>query len=246
MNSYGDFASVYDKLTFDVDYSAWCDYIEKIFARHKSEKPQLIADLACGTGSTCVELDSRGYDMIGVDASADMLNAAASKSEGRSILYLNQDMCELELYGTVDAVLCLLDSVNHLTEDGELNAMLALVKNYLNPDGLFIFDVNTKYKFEEILSDNIYTYETDDVFYVWENNYEDGICDIYINFFVADGDKYRRIEQSHAERYYSHEEIRTLAEKHGFKIEAVYGELTFDAPTSECQREFWVLKKETI
>lgn len=243
MNSYGDFASVYDKLTFDVDYSARCDYIEEIFVRHKSERPVLIADLACGTGSTCVELDKRGYDMIGIDASAEMLNVASEKSEGKDILYLNQDICDFELYGTVDAALCLLDSINHLTEDDDLDRLFALVKNYLNPHGLFIFDVNTEYKFEKILADNVYTYETDDIFYVWENNYEDGICDIYINFFVKDGNKYRRIEQSHAERYYSNEELRRLADKYGFTVEGVYGELTFDKPEDDCQREFWVLKK---
>ncbi len=242
MSNYGEFALVYDKLTFDVDYPARCDYIEGIFARHKSVKPELVADLACGTGSMCVELDGRGYDMIGIDISADMLNVAAEKSEGKNILYLNQDICDFELYGTVDAALCMLDSINHLTEDGDLDNLFALVKNYLNPDGLFVFDINTKFKFEQILSDNIYTYEKDDVFYVWENNYEDDLCDIYVNFFVKNGDRYKRIEQCHQERYYSGEYLRELAKKYGFTVEGVYGELTFDAPKKDCQREFWVLK----
>ncbi len=243
MNSYGEFALVYDKLTLDVDYAARCDYIEEIFARHNFKKPELVVDLACGTGSTCLELDGRGYDMIGIDASADMLNVAAEKSEGRNILYLNQDICDFELYGTVDAALCLLDSVNHLTEDDDLDKLFALVKNYLNPDGIFIFDVNTKFKFEQILSDNIYTYEDNNIFYVWENNYEDEICDIYVNFFVKDGERYKRIEQAHAERYYSADVLRALAEKYGFSVEGVYGELTFDAPADDCQREFWILKR---
>lgn len=243
MNSYGEFAKIYDKLTFDVDYSARCDYIEEIFSRYADKKPELIVDLACGTGSTCIELDKRGYDMIGIDSSAEMLNVAAEKSEGRSILYLNQDICEFELYGTVDAVLCLLDSINHLTDDGDLDSLFSLFKNYLNPQGLFIFDVNTKYKFENILADNVYTYETDDIFYAWENCYEDGICDIYVNFFVKDGEKYERIEQSHAERYYSDEELYAVAGKYGFTVEAVYGELTFDEPENDCQRSFWILRR---
>ncbi len=243
MNSYGEFALVYDKLTFDVDYASRCDYLENIFGRHKFQKPELIVDLACGTGSMCLELDRRGYDMIGIDLSSDMLNVAAEKSAGKNILYLNQDICDFELYGTVDVALCMLDSINHLTEDDDLDRLFALVKNYLNPEGLFIFDVNTKHKFEEILSDNIYTYEAEDVFYVWENNYENEICDIYVNFFVKDGEKYKRIEQAHSERYYSGEHLRHLAEKYGFSVEGVYGELTFDSPATECQREFWVLKK---
>lgn len=243
MNGYGEFALIYDKLTFDVDYAARCDYIEELFVRHDSKKPELIVDLACGTGSTCLELDNRGYDMIGIDVSEDMLNVATEKSEGRSILYLNQDICDFELYGTVDAALCLLDSVNHLTEDGDLDALFALVNNYLNPEGLFIFDVNTKHKFENILGDNVYTYETDDIFYAWENSYEDGICDIYVNFFVRDGDSYRRIEQEHSERYYSDEELKTLARKYNFTVEGIYGEMTFDSPDDDCQRKFWVIKK---
>lgn len=243
MNGYGDFAYLYDELTGDVEYAKRCDYIEGIFARHKL-KPELICDLACGTGSVCVEMAGRGYDMIGVDISTQMLNVASEKSEGRNILYLNQDICDFELYGTVDAFTCLLDSVNHLTEDGDLEKLFSLVNNYLNPEGIFIFDVNTKYKFEKILSDNIYTYDADDVFYVWENNYEDGLCDIYINLFKKDTDGYKRTEQAHLERYYSHRELKNLAKKYGFAVEGIYDELTFNKPQKKSQREFWVLKKE--
>lgn len=243
MNGYGDFAYLYDELTGDVEYSKRCDYIEDIFARHKL-KPDLICDLACGTGSVCVEMDRRGYDMIGIDVSTQMLNVAAQKSEGKNILYLNQDICDFELYGTVDAFTCLLDSVNHLTEDEDLENLFSLVNNYLNPNGLFIFDINTRYKFEKILSDNIYTYEDDDVFYVWENNYEDGFCDIYVNLFKKDADGYKRTEQAHSERYYNHKKLKSLAKKYGFTVEGIYGELTFKRPQRKCQREFWILKKE--
>ena len=243
MNGYGEFAVLYDKLTGDVNYEARCDYIEKIFARQKLT-PKLICDLACGTGSVCLEMNKRGYDLIGVDVSLNMLSQAIAKSENTNILYLHQDITEFELYGTVDVFLCLLDSVNHLTEDGDVDKLFALVKNYLNPNGIFIFDVNTKYKFENILSDNIYTFEDEDVFYVWENNYENGICDMYVDFFVKNGEDYKRIKQDHSERYYSKKELSSLAKKHGFKIEGIYAELTFDKPKKDCQREFWVLKKE--
>ena len=245
MNGYGDFAKVYDSLTDDVGYGKRCDYIEQIFSRHASAKPSLIADLACGTGSVCLEMDKRGYDMIGIDISPDMLNVAAEKSQGTNILYLNQDICDFELYGTVDAALCLLDSVNHLTDDGDIERLFALLKNYLNPKGLFVFDVNTKHKFEKILSDNIYTYETDEVFYVWENNYEDEICDMYVNFFVKGEEGYSRIEQAHSERYYGRKFLKSVAKKYGFRVEGIYGELTFEKPKRDCQREFWVLKKDS-
>lgn len=244
MNGYGDFAEIYDELTFDVDYSAMCNYIEELFVRHLSKKPQLIADLACGTGSVCIEMDSRGYDMIGIDISPQMLNRATEKSENRKILYLNQDICEFELYGTVDCFTCLLDSVNHLTDDGDIERLFSLVHNYLNPHGVFIFDVNSEYKFEHILSDNIFTYENDNIFYVWENNYEDNICDMYVNFFVNNGESYKRIEQAHSERFYSDDEILRVADDCGLKLCGVYGEGTFSKPTDDCQRKFWVLKKE--
>lgn len=243
MNGYGAFAKIYDPLTKDVNYKQRCDYIEEIFRRHSKVTPHLVADLACGTGNVCLELDSRGYDMIGIDISPDMLDVAVKKSEGKDILYLNQDICDFELYGTVDAMLCLLDSVNHLTDDGDIDSLFSLVNNYLNPDGLFVFDVNTRYKFENVLSDNVFTYEDDKIFYVWENDYKDEICDIYVNFFVRDGDTYKRIEQQHCERYYSDKYLRSKAQKHGFKVESVYGELTFEKGKKDCQRKFWVLKK---
>lgn len=244
MTNYGDFALIYDSLTADVDYKSRCDYIEEIFAKHCKGKPTLIADLACGTGSVCLELDNRGYDMIGVDLSPDMLSVATEKSGGRSILYINQDICDFELYGTVDAFLCLLDSVNHLTGDGDIDDLLSLVHNYLNPEGVFVFDVNTLYKFENVLSDNVFTYDEDEIFYAWENDYEDEICRINVNFFVKEGDGYKRITQEHEERYYSPGFLRDKAEQYGFTVEAVYGELTFDKPRKDCQREFWVLKKK--
>lgn len=243
MQDYGEFARIYDELTDDVNYKARCSYIEEIFGRYCKKKPKLIADLACGTGSVCIELDRRGYDMIGIDLSADMLSVAAEKSEGKGILYINQDICDFELYGTVDAFLCLLDSVNHLTSDGDIDDLFSLVHNYLNPEGLFVFDVNTLYKFERVLSDNVFACDNGKIFYAWENDYQDEICRMSVNFFVKKGDGYKRIIQEHEERYYSPDFLRDKAEQYGFAVEAVYGELTFNKPEDDCQREFWILKK---
>lgn len=244
MKGYGAFAKVYDTLTKDVDYFKRCNYIEALFEKFAVKKPELVCDLACGTGSMCELLYDRGYDMIGIDISADMLDAAISKKEGRDILYLNQDICDFELYGTVDAFLCLLDSVNHLTDDGDLDSIFALVNNYLNPDGIFIFDVNTGHKFENVLADNTFTYEDEDIFYVWENSCEDVFCDMYITFFVKDDDdRYQKIVQQLSERYYSESEIKSCAEKHNLKVEGVFSDLSFDQPDKTCERQFWVLRK---
>ncbi|NLV37499.1 MAG: class I SAM-dependent methyltransferase, partial [Clostridiaceae bacterium] len=148
---YRDFAFLYDRLMWDVDYIGWADYVEGMFERSKVN-PRLIADLGCGTGSFCLEMAKRGYEMIGIDQSVEMLNCAKQKTldAGADILYLNQDMTSFELYGTVDAITCLMDSVNYVTYKNDLKRLFRLVNNYLNPDGLFLFDINSPYKFEQI------------------------------------------------------------------------------------------------
>jgi len=112
---------------YDVNYKKWADYIEEIF-KINGVKPSLIADLGCGTGSFCIEMDKRGYDMIGIDLSPDMLDCAKKKSEGRDILYLNQDMSNFELYGTVDAIVCLMDSINYLLYVKDVKRLVKLVR----------------------------------------------------------------------------------------------------------------------
>ena len=142
--SYGAISAIYDKINSRVDYVAWADFFEKCFDKFLKERPELVLDLACGTGSMTLELARRGYDMIGIDASFDMLNEALERKFDlelpRDVLFLLQDMREFELYGTVGAITCCLDSLNYLTEDGDLEKCLSLVHNYLDPDGLFLFD----------------------------------------------------------------------------------------------------------
>ena len=152
-DGYSAIARVYDRLNKDIDYKKWADFFEECFSRFLCQKPEIILDLACGTGRMTRELASRGYDMIGVDGSADMLGEAYA-SGGEGILYLMQDMRDLELYGTVGATVCCLDSLNYLLKDEDLLKTFSLVHNYSDPDGLFIFDMNTPYKFENIYSDN--------------------------------------------------------------------------------------------
>ena len=241
--SYSGFASVYDTLTSDVEYEKRCDYLETIFAKHLSERPELLCDLGCGTGSVCSILSQRGYDMIGIDSSDMMLDIATGKNEDKKILYLCQDMCEFELYGTVDVFLCMLDSLNYITSSEEINQVFALVKNYLNPGGIFIFDVNTLYKYEEILSDNTFVFEENGVFYTWENSFDGEYCDFRLNFFVEDENgKYTRLTEEHSQRYIAVNEIKEISQKNGLSVEGIYSELTFDKPQEDDQRLFFVLK----
>ena len=241
--SYSQFASLYDALTSDVEYEKRCDYLETLFDKHLSEKPSLICDLGCGTGSVCQILSKRGYDMIGIDSSEFMLDVASKKEGREKILYLNQDMTEFELYGTVDVFLCMLDSLNYLTETEDVDKVFSLVKNYLNPGGIFIFDVNTFYKYDKVLSDNTFVFEENGIFCTWENSFDGQWCDYLLNFFVKNKNGYSRHTEEHSQKYHSDETIRRLAEKHSLKIEAVYSELSLEKPHINDERVFYVLSK---
>ncbi len=243
--SYGDFACIYDLLTDDVLYADRVNYVEKLISKHLERNPELICDLGCGTGTVCSMLSQKGYDLIGIDSSHSMLSVASQKNTDNRILLLNQDITNFELYGTVDVFLSMLDTVNYITDISDLGKTFKLVSNYLNPDGIFIFDINTKYKFENILGHNTYVYEKDNVFYTWENYYEDSILDFTLNFFVKkdkDGD-YKRFSEYHTQRYYSPDEIVEIAKRQNLSLEGIYSELTFDAPALDDERIFVVLKK---
>jgi len=242
--SYGDFAFIYDKLTDDVEYEKRAEYVKKLIDMHFGKKASLLCDLGCGTGTMCNLMSQKGFDVIGIDSSETMLSVASSKSEGKNVLYLNQDMCDFELFGTVDVFISMLDSVNYITDPDDFDRMLSLVNNYLNPDGIFIFDVNSKFKFENILADNTYAYEVDSIFYTWENYYEDELLDIYLNFFSKnENGTYNRMSEHHMQRYYSDEFIKKSCLKNRFSVLGVYEDLTVLPPEETGERIFYVIKK---
>lgn len=243
---YGDFAFYYDRLMRDVDYSHWADYVEEIVKRN-GIKPELIADLGCGTGSFCVEMAGKGYDMIGIDQSAEMLSCARQKAldAGRDVLFLNQDMTAFELYGTVDVITCLMDSVNYVTYKNDLKRLFRLVDNYLNPGGLFLFDINSPYKFESIFSDNVFCETDEEVSYIWQNSYDRvrKLCRFDLAFFVREGELYRRFDEVHYERCWSADELKEMLSSTGLRMSSVYGEFVFRKPSEQCQRIFFVCRK---
>lgn len=230
----------------DVDYGKWAGYLTGIFARFGLD-PKLVLDLGCGTGSFCMEMAARGYEMIGVDVSPEMLSCAAGKTRerGMDILYLNQDMTAFELYGTVDAIVCLMDSVNYVTSKRDLKRMFKLACNYLNPGGLFVFDVNSRYKFDKILGSNVFYSVEDDISYIWQNTYEksSGICCFDLTFFAREGELYKRFDEIHYERAYTSVELKHAAVSAGLKTEAEFGEFGFDFPGKSCERIFFVCRK---
>ena len=243
---YNRFAYLYDNLINDVDYKKWADYYFNIFQRYGLTNPKLGLDLGCGTGSLTAELASRGIEMTGVDLSEDMLMVAREKSAGMDILYLNQDMCSFELYGTVDFIVSSLDCMNYITDKRDLLKVMKLANNYLNPGGLFIFDINTRHKLENIIGNNTFILENDDVFCSWQNEYDRKrkICDFYLTFFMKNGWEYTRFDEEHSERAYEIEEIKALIENSGMRLLKVYHDLSFQNPAKNSERVFFVVQEQ--
>ncbi len=232
---------------YDVDYNKWSDYLEDIFKKYNC-KPSLMVDLGCGTGSVCINLAKRGYEMIGLDMSCEMLSCAAEKSKEKSldILYLNQDITEFELYGTVDVALCLMDTVNYITDKKKLKTFLKLVANYLNPGGLFIFDINSEYKLENTLGNNVLYEVGKEITYIWANNYnkKNRICEFDLTFFVEDQGRYDRFDELHYERAYSIIELeKMISDTKGLEILGIYDQFSFRKPKEESERIFFVCRK---
>ena len=192
--AYQSFAAYYDRLIGnEIDYRARARYFDTLIRRYADTPEQnLLLDLACGTGSLSVELSAIGYDVIGVDASADMLAEAAAKGRGK-ILFLCQAFDTLDLYGTVGAVVCALDSLNHITDAAALEAAFARVALFTAPGGVFVFDVNTPYKHREILANNTFVYDLGDLFCVWQNTTNASlVTEITLDFFLQSGACYTR------------------------------------------------------
>lgn len=243
---YNRFAYLYDNLINDVDYKKWADYYFNIFQRYGLTNPKLGLDLGCGTGSLTTELASRGIEMTGVDLSEDMLMVAREKSAGMDILYLNQDMCSFELYGTVDFIVSSLDCMNYITDKRDLLKVMKLANNYLNPGGLFIFDINTRHKLENVIGNNTFILENDDVFCSWQNEYDRKrkICDFYLTFFMKNGREYTRFDEEHSERAYEIEEIKSVIESSGMRLLKVYHDLSFQNPAKNSERVFFVVQEQ--
>ena len=238
--SYGVFSQYYDRLMTDADYPGKARFIVDIL---ESIKPgcSLVVDLACGTGSLSAQLSALGYDMIGVDQSVEMLSAAREKSPAQ--LFLCQSMQKLDLYGTVDAVVCALDSVNHVTDPAALERAFSRVALFLEPDGVFIFDANTPYKHASILADNAFVYDLGDLFCCWQNSTDGAMTTISLDFFERDGDAYYRSSESFRERAYSREELADMLSRAGLRIEREYDDYTLSPVSATTQRAVYVCRK---
>lgn len=244
MNGYQDFSQFYDCLMADVDYDGYADYLLRLFERFSGCRPHTVLDVACGSGSLCEALVAHGVDPIGVDVSETMLMSARQKPvlQEHNVLLLQQDMRELDLYGTADGAVCVLDSVNHLCNTADIAQFLRRLRLFVNPGGLFIFDVNTPYKHREVLGSNAFVFEEENFVCVWRNRFVEKSCevDMLLDFFVETEDgAYERLTDTVRERAYSRRTLEKLLKETGWDCLAVLAHNTENEPAADCER--WVI-----
>jgi SAM-dependent methyltransferase len=269
---YSDFASVYDELMDNIPYDDWSSYLHGLLTENGVKKG-LVAELGCGTGNITRRLAGFGYDMIGIDNSEDMLDVARMKEftdednpvqeqsgktpeksyDGNSdanteILYLCQDMREFELYGTVAAVVSICDSINYILDDEELCQVFKLVNNYLDPEGVFIFDFNTRHYYRDVMGETTIAEDRDDISFIWDNFYDEetDINELNLSLFLlADEEKrlYSKHEELHLQRGYTLETIKKLIALSGLKFVAAYDAFTHNAPDENSERIYVVAKE---
>ncbi|MCM1529885.1 MAG: class I SAM-dependent methyltransferase [Alistipes sp.] len=247
MSGYSVFARYYDSLTANINYVKRAEYFHGIIEKYRKTEGDLLLDLACGTGSISEAMAELGYDVMGVDYSEEMLNEAMNKKfdSGLDIRYLCQDMRKLDLYGSPDVTICALDSINHLDSLNDVRKVFRNIAFFSVPDGLFIFDVNTLYKHRSILANNTFTYETDQVYCIWENTLVPETDEVKMNlefFELEDNGLYSRSSDSFSEKAYSEEELEKLLAEEGFEILAKYGDDTMLPPENDTQRLVYVTR----
>jgi len=245
--SYDNFSRFYDRLTDNVEYEKRADYFCRLLSMC-GVNSGILLDLGCGTGSMSVKMAERGFDVIGIDSSIGMLNAAQQKmfESGKNLLLLNQSMQDIDLYGTVDCAICVLDGINHLNSADEVRQTFKKVSLFMNKGGAFAFDVNTIYKHKNVLADNAFIYEFDDLFCSWQNNYNssDNSVDISLDFFEEEDGVYYRSGEGFTEQAYELSDISTWLEDAGFEVVGIFDDLTTDNVKPDSQRAVFLTKKK--
>lgn len=248
MPAYESFAQVYDELMDDVPYDSWCTFIKNELAEHGIHDC-LLLELGCGTGKMMERMAEAGFDMIGVDSSMEMLQIAQEHATSLpySLLYLLQDMREFELYGTVGAIISICDSINYIDDPEDLKQVFRLVNNYLDPNGLFLFDFNTEHKYRDVIGDKVIAEDREDVSFIWYNEYEEEEHLNYIDLSVFVNEKedlFRKFEEQHVQRGYTLEEMKQLIEESGLVFVAAYDDYTKEPAREDSERIVIVAREQ--
>ena len=245
MEAYTSFAAVYDTFMDNIPYEEWEKYLKSLLYEY-GVREGLVLELGCGTGNMTEILAQSGYDMIGVDNAEEIAIEKRMKS-GLDIFYLQQDMREFELYGTVKAIVSVCDSVNYILEEEELEEVFRLVNNYLDPGGVFIFDFNTVYKYREILGDQTIAENREECSFIWDNYYyeEERINEYELSLFIREGDSelYRKYQETHFQKAYDLETMKRLITQSGLEYITAYDAFTKEAPTRVSER-IYVIARE--
>lgn len=235
---YNEFSYYYDALMKDMDYEKWSNYIIEVLRRN-DVKYRDVCEMACGTGNMAVNLARKGFSVTAFDLSADMLSVASEKavSSRVNVNFLRQDMCDIKIKDNFGIILCLCDSINYITDIEGLSSAFKWVYNHLKSCGIFIFDINSAYKLKNIIGSNTFTYNTDDLCYIWDNYIGgDNIVEFYLTFFAKAGELYKRFDEVHAERIYETDEIIDLLKKAGFKNICPSADFTFGEAGPQTER----------
>lgn len=248
MDAYTSFASVYDLFMDNVPYEQWCSYLVSLLKEYQIDDG-LVLDLGCGTGSLTEQLAQKGYDMIGVDNSSEMLEIAMGKKaeSGLDILYLMQDMRDFELYGTVKAVVSICDSMNYILSEEELTRVFQLVNNYLDPGGIFIFDLNTIHKYSCLMGDTTIAENRDEGSFIWENSYyeEDRMNEYDLTLFIKqESGMYEKFGETHYQKAYGLETVKQLLEESGMEYICAYDAFTREPPRDDSERIYVIAREQ--
>lgn len=247
MSGYGNFAHYYDILTGNISYKDRAAYFDMLIKKHGGKK-DLLLDLACGTGSLSEEMCRLGYDVIAVDGSEEMLNETLDKKfdSGLNIQYLCQDMTKLDMFGTIDVTICALDSLNHLPDLDAIKQTINRVSLFCEPGGLFIFDVNTPYKHKNVLGNNTFIYDMEDVYCVWQNTYteEDNRVEMWLDFFEKqENGSYERYDESFSEIAFDDAVIEKIVADSGMEIVGKYDYDTTEPTKADSEKIVYVAHK---
>lgn len=251
MDAYTGFAEVYDQFMDNIDYDGWCTYLIELLKEYyvvpqgNKYQNRIVLELGCGTGNITERLAKAGFDMIGVDSSNEMLSVAMEKNQG-GILYLLQDMREFELYGTVAAIVSLCDSINYITDKDDLIDVFKLVNNYLDPEGVFIFDLKTEHYFKSI-GESVIADDREDCSFIWDNYYdeEEKVNEYQLSLFVKGEDnRYDKYVEEHFQRAYSLEEIKEALKDAGLEFLKAYTAFSKDEPKSETDRLYIIAREK--